>query len=144
VELLLTREIDTAIAFHAQNETAGFSQKPIFERNLSVPFSFDTSRVKGFVPTIDSDLNADGYVDLLASGGGEAVEVFLGGGKDILARRSVSQDMPTAGVISFADINSDGLTDFVLFDPHNFDVPIQLAVNKGALEGTPSQFLARP
>nr|MCS5619533.1 hypothetical protein [Myxococcota bacterium] len=53
------------------------------------------------------------------------------------ARRSIRQKMPTAGVISFADIDANGLTDFVIFDPHNFDAPVQVAINLGALPGTP-------
>lgn len=68
------------------------------------------------------------------SGKGDALEIFLGGGDAPFSRRSARQRMPTAGVIGFADF--DGLTDFVLFDPHNFDVPVQLAINTGALATT--------
>lgn len=139
IELLLTREIDAQISIHGQASAPalGFADKPLAKRSLSIPFRFDTFRAKGFVPTVNADLNGDGHADLLASGEGDAVEVFVGGGEDLFAKRSVRQKMPTAGVISFADFDADGLTDFVLFDPHNFDVPVQVAVNRGILPGTP-------
>lgn len=139
IELLVTREIDTQISVLGQAEAParGFAAEPILKRSLSIPFRFDTFRAKGFVPTVAADLNGDGHADLLASGAGDAVEVYVGSEDDILSNRSVKQAMPTAGVIAFGDFDADGLTDFVLFDPHNFDVPVQVAVNRGVLPGTP-------
>jgi hypothetical protein len=139
IELLLTREVDALISIHGQAKApgVGFTEEPSLTRSVSIPFRFDTFRAKGFVPTVSADLNGDGHADLLASGAGDAVEVFIGGGTRVFARRSVRQKMPTAGVISFADMNADGLTDFVIFDPHNFDMPVQVAINLGALPGTP-------
>jgi hypothetical protein len=107
------------------------------ETQVELPFSFDTFRLKGFIPTWTADLNADGFPDFVSSGGGKKVEVFLGGGKNLLEKKSHSQKMSTAGVIHFGDIDSDGLQDFVLFDPHNFDVPVKLGRNRGQLPGTP-------
>ncbi len=133
VELLLTREVDAEITLHRQAE-AGFEQRPVLERSLGIPFSFDTFRARGFLPTFEADLDADGRADLLTSAGGDAIEVYLGAGKEPFARRSARQRMSTAGVIDFADFSGDGLTDFVLFDPHNFDADVQLAVNTGLLE----------
>ncbi len=45
--------------------------------------------------------------------------------------------MSTAGVIHFEDFDGDGLQDFVIFDPHNFDVPVRIGANLGRLSGTP-------
>ncbi len=133
VELLLTREIDAVIALHRLEVGSGFNKKPILKRNLGIPFSFDTFRPKGFIPRFTADLNRDGYLDLVTSGAGEALEVYLGGGKTPFAKRAARQKMQTEGVIEFADFNGDGLTDFVLYDPHNFDRAVQLAINTGAL-----------
>jgi hypothetical protein len=133
VELLLTREIDAVIAVHRLDADSGFEEEPILKRSLGIPFSFETFRAKGFIPRITADLNQDGHMDLLMSGGGDAVEVFLGGGKSPYAKRAAKQEMPTEGVIEFADFDGDNLTDFVLYDPHNFDVPVKLAINTGAL-----------
>ena len=70
------------------------------------------------------------------SGDGDVAEVYLGGGKNPFARRAGRQKMATAGMIQFGDYDSDDLPDFVLFDPHNFDVPIQIVINRGVLPGT--------
>jgi hypothetical protein len=133
VELLLTQEIDAEITIHRQNPDASFAEVPLLKRKFGIPFSFETFRARGFVPTIAADLNRDGHVDLLTSGSGDAAEVFLGGGDRPFSRRNARQKMSTAGVVEFADFDGDGLTDFVLFDPHNFDVPVQIAINTGAL-----------
>jgi hypothetical protein len=133
VELLLTREIDTVIALYRLEVGSGFAKQPILKRSLGIPFSFDTFRAKGFLPRFTADLNRDGYLDLVTSGAGKALEVFLGGGKAPFAKRAARQEMQTEGVIEFADFNGDGLTDFVLYDPHNFDIAVKLAINTGAL-----------
>ena len=132
VEFLLTREVDAEIALHRQVE-GRFEAAPQLERKLGVPFSFDTFRARGFLPTIRADLDADGRVDLVTSGKGDAIEVYLGSGDEPFENRSARQRMSTAGVIDFADFDGDGLTDFVLFDPHNFDVSVRLAINTGRL-----------
>lgn len=137
IELLVTREVDAEIAIHRQNLDASFADTPLLKRKFGIPFSFDTFRASGFVPTMAADLNRDGHVDLLLSGKGDAVEIFLGGGDAPFAKRSARQRMSTAGVIGFVDYDDNGLTDFILFDPHNFDVPVQLAINTGALDAAP-------
>lgn len=136
IELLVTREVDTEIAIHARAEDGAFASEPLLRRKLGIAFSFDTFRSQGFMPTLSADLNRDGFADLLMSGEGDAVEVFLGGGDAPYLKRSAQQKMNTAGVIDFVDLNSDGLSDFVLFDPHNFDAPVTVAVNLGNLSGT--------
>ncbi len=137
VELLLTREVDAEISIHRYTEGKGFGGTPWLKRKVSIPFSFDTFRSAGFIPTIEADLNGDGLNDFLTSGAGKSIEIYLGGGKKPFERRAAKQTMPTAGQIHFADFNSDGLVDFVLFDPHNFDVPIQIAINRGKLAKSP-------
>jgi hypothetical protein len=133
VELLLTREIDAVIAVHRLATESSFAKEPILKRNLGISFSFDTFRAKGFLPTFSADLNHDGYLDLLTSGDGDVVEVFLGGGKKPFAKRAARQKMSTGGVIAFADFDGNDLPDFILYDPHNFDVAVKLAINTGAL-----------
>jgi hypothetical protein len=51
--------------------------------------------------------------------------------------------MPTAGVIHFGDYDQDGLQDFVIFDPHNFDVPMRIGRNLGMLPGTRKSLTSR-
>ena len=51
--------------------------------------------------------------------------------------RTAFQKLPTAGVIHFTDFDDDGLLDFVIFDPNNFDVPVRVGRNRGKLPGSP-------
>ena len=138
IELLLSREIDINISARRFVAGKGFSEKPYFKKKLSLPFSFETFRLKGFIPSADVDLNGDGFLDFVSSGGGKELEVFLGGPKGPFEQRSIQQKMPTAGVIDFADYDHDSLLDFVIYDPHNFDVPVNLWRNLGALPGSPA------
>lgn len=137
VELLLTREIDVQVLIHRFDAGRGFRERPWRKTEVELPFSFDTFRLKGFVPTIHVDFNADGYPDFVSSGGGDVLEISLGGGKP-LSGPSYRQKLSTTGVIRFGDLEADGLTDFVIFDPHALDVPLRVGRNLGRLPGTPS------
>ncbi len=138
VEFLLTREVDIQVAIHRYDPDRGFEEKPWVKTQMELPVSFDTFRLAGFIPIGDVDLNGDGFPDFVRSGGGDAIEISLGGGEHPFARQGYRQELPTAGVIRFGDLDGDGLLDFVLFDPHNFNVPVRVGRNLGKLPGTPS------
>jgi hypothetical protein len=135
VEFLLTREIDIQVLVHRYHPDRGFEKKPWAKTQIELAVSFDTFRLSGFIPRGDADLNADGLPDLVSSGGGDAIEISLGGGEDPFAKRRYRQKLSTAGVIRFGDLDGDGLLDFVIFDPHNFDVPVRVGRNLGRLPG---------
>lgn len=136
VELLVSREVDVELALLRFRGAEGFSDEPWVRKKLSLPFAFDTFRLKGFVPVANVDLNGDGLLDFVSSDGGKAFEVFAGDALEPFHKRTARQEMSTAGVVHFADYDGDGLLDFVIFDPHNFDVPIQVGRNLGTLPGT--------
>ncbi len=136
VELLLSGELDVAIAIHRYQGEKGFGKKPSVRKKFSLPFSFETSRLTGFVPTAAVDINADGKRDFISSGDGEEIEIWIGDERGPFGKKAGSQSLPTAGVIDFRDLDGDGLLDFVIFDPHNFDVPVRVARNLGRLPGT--------
>ena len=140
VEVLLSRELDVSIAIHRFDPpTKAFREDPWVRKKLELPFSFDTFRFKGFIPVASQDMNGDGYLDFVSSGGGKRIEISLGGPKGPFSIKGGKQKMPTAGVIHIGDIDRDGLQDFVIFDPHNFDVPVRIGSNLGVLPGsTPS------
>ena len=137
IEMLVSRELDVSLSIHRYSGDGGFGEKPWLRRSISVPFSFQTFRLKGFVPTAGHDVNADGYLDFVSSGDGDQIEIRLGDARGPFARRGGRQKLSTAGNIHFADFDGDGLEDFLLFDPHNFDVPVQIGRNRGLLPGTP-------
>ena len=87
-------------------------------------------------------MNGDGYLDFVSSGGGDEIEIYRGDENGPFAKRMAEQELDTAGVIHFGDIDSDGLVDFVIFDPHNFDVDVRLGRNLGVLPGTRPQLRA--
>jgi hypothetical protein len=144
VELMLSREIDVTISIHRYDGAAGFGGDPWMKKSLSLPFSFDTFRLKGFVPTANVDVNGDGLLDFVSSGDGESLEVYLGDRNEPFAERNGRQKLSTAGVIHFGDYDRDRLADFVIFDPHNFDIPIRVGRNRGVLPGAPPSLVAQP
>ena len=137
IELFLSREVDSQLTIHRLDADGHYNLKPWVKRKISTGISFDTFRSKGFIPPVGIDLNADGYVDMLSSANGKGMEVYLGGGKKPFARRTAIQRFPTVGVIHFTDFDDDGLPDFVLFDPQDFGLPIQVGLNRGELPTYP-------
>jgi hypothetical protein len=136
VELLLTRSLDVEARFYRLGGEAVFDAQPFLERKLSVGVEFETFGPKGFFPTVLADLNGDGVRDRLESGDGEAIEVFLGGGEKPYAARTARQPADTAGAVRFGDLDSDGLTDLLIFDRRREDAPLRIGVNRGVLPGT--------
>lgn len=137
IEVLVTRNIDVLVNIRrADSEDGIFGGKPWITRKLSVPISLDTFEPHGFLPTFDADLNGDGIMDLLGSGGGDDVEVELGGGDDPWDRRAARQPLDTTGSLRFGDLDGDGLTDFILYDRTRPGTPLRIGRNRGVLPGT--------
>jgi hypothetical protein len=142
IEVLLTRAFDAEVRVYRPDPEHGFAEQPWLRRELSLPMSFDTGRMLGFVPTARVDLNGDGQRDLLTSGAGDRLEIFLGGeGK---YRRSARQELRTSGRMISGDLDGDGLPDLVLYDPRDPGAALRIAHNRGILEGTLPRVGARP
>jgi FG-GAP-like repeat len=136
VEALVTRAIDAEVKIYRREEGAAFAEKPWQRWQLDVPFSYQTFRTVGFIPTLEADLNGDGLKDLLGSGAGDRLEVRLGSAKPDYDTIHASQALDTGGRIRFGDVDGDRLTDFVLYDSRRPGTPVQVGINRGVLPGT--------
>ena len=136
VEALVTRSLDARIEIYRAGTESGFATKPAMKRKLALALDFGSGRARGFVPNVRADLNGDGYRDLLNSGSGKRVEVFLGGSRDPYKRRAARQSFATNGRIRFGDLEGDGMADFVLYDQRDQDGPLRLVRNLGVLPGS--------
>ena len=137
IELLLTQAIDTQVMIHRLQADGHFGETPWAKRKISTGISFDTFRPKGFVPPIGLDVNGDGFTDFVTAADGKGIEVYLGAADKPSTRRTAMQKLDSTGTIHFSDFDDDGLLDFVLFDSQQFNVPLQIGRNLGALPGTP-------
>ena len=136
VEVLLTRAIDVEVSVYRRDANGVFAVEPWLHSKLDIGVSFDTFEPRGFVPTLEADLNRDGHLDRLGSGDGKALEVYLGGGDAPYRKRVVRQELDTGGALRFGDLDGDGLTDFLLYDRTRPDTPIRIGRNRGVLPGT--------
>lgn len=144
VEFFLTGSLDAQLRVHRVNGSGLLDEEPTVKFKLDMPWSLETFRPRGFLADLGPDLNGDGYVDLVASNGGESIEVHLGGAEQQLARRVHRQKADSLGRVRYGDLDGDGLPDLLLYDPTRVDAPVWLARNAGRLPGTRPRMTAGP
>jgi len=140
VKTLLTRTIQAEARIYRPDPRTGFAAEPWVKFELDVPFSFDTLRTSGFLPNWAVDLNADGHLDLLLSGGGEHLDVHLGGPRFNYAKRQSRTAIRTQGALRSGDLDGDALPDLLIFDPFAAGAPVQILRNLGVLPGSPTRY----
>lgn len=136
IETLVTQAVDARVTILKLDEQGLFGDKPWVKKKLDIPFSFETGRPKGFIPTLNGDFNGDGQLDFMSSGDGQRIEVYLGG-EHRFGKRHARQEIMSGGRVRFGDLNHDGLDDFVLYSPRRPGAPMQLGTNAGLLPGSP-------
>ena len=72
-------------------------------------------------------------MDFITAADGKGIEVYLGDAKKPSNRRTAMQELDSTGKSYCSDCDDDRLLDFVLFDSQQFDVPLQIGRNLGAL-----------
>jgi hypothetical protein len=143
IEALLTRSVGVGFSLYRFGDDS-FSREPWVSKTVDFTLSFDTFRPRGFLPAWHLDLNGDGHLDLLTSGGGREIEVFLGGPERRYKKRDARQSTDTEGLLRAGDLDGDGLPDLVLFDPINSGAPVRVLHNRGNLPGTAPSVRAAP
>jgi hypothetical protein len=141
VEIFVQSAIDARLTAFRIEPAAGATAvkpEPLLAVKLDIPIDFETSRPAGFVPTIEFDVNADGFVDYLSAADGKRLEVFLGSPDKGFVKRA-TQEFSTEGQIHGGDLNDDGLPDFVLFNSRRLDQPVLIVSNLGLLPGSPKR-----
>ena len=135
VELLLTRGADADVKIYRPATTTPYDPNPWQRWTESVRFDFETLRMKGFIPTVGADVNADGVRDLIEPGDGTELEVRLGDRTEGFRTRSAAQSLDTRGRIRFGDLGGDGLSDFVIYDPRRPGASLRVGRNLGRWPG---------
>jgi hypothetical protein len=136
-EILLQRALDVDAAVHRADAEGRFEEKPWATRRFDLALNVETLRLRGFAPTAAADWNGDGHGDLIGSGNGDAIEVWLGGPVYRFAERQAHQPVDTGGRMRFGSLDADGLPDWVIYDARRPDVPLRVGWNRGNLPGTP-------
>jgi len=137
VEFLLTQAIDAEIEIRRTADAKPFQAEPWQAWKIGLGMDFETFRPRGFVPTIEADLDGDGMRDLLGSGDGERIEIRLGDREKGFRELHASQPLDTSGRVRFGDANGDAFADFLIYDPRRPDLPIRIGRNRGRLGRTP-------
>jgi len=144
VEIFVQRALDawlnayTLAPAPAGSPSPAAEPQPMITKKFAVKLDFETSRTAGFVPTINYDVNGDGFVDYLGAADGTKIEVYLGS-REKGFRIAATQKVPSEGRIRGGDLNADELPDFILFNTRRLDEPLRLITNLGTLPGTPKR-----
>lgn len=139
IEMLVTRSIDIEFTIHRARVGGVFEVAPWSKRKFDLPFSFQTLRPTGFMPSFSADLNRDGYPDLVTSSGGSSIDVYLGGPDARYRERIARQKADTRGLLQIGDVDGDRFPDLLIYEPSLPDVPIRIARNLGTLPGSPAR-----
>jgi hypothetical protein len=108
--------------------------------NVSFPFDFATSRVLGLLPFTEADWNGDGLLDLCWADGGGELRFRLGEARPngpAFGRIVGAVPLAVSGDLVAADLDGDGLSDLVAWDPLDPEGRLHVAKNRGVLPGTP-------
>ena len=131
IQALLTRSVDAS--FSVFRYANGLGPDAWASKEVELTLSLDTFRPRGFLPAWHLDLNGDGNLDLLTSGDGTEVEVFLGGPELRYRKRAAHQKVDSQGLMRSGDLDGNGLPDLVLFDPLTPDASVRVFRNRGSL-----------
>lgn len=120
-------------------EPGSTSASETWSDDVSYPVDFATTRVRGVLPYSEADWNGDGRRDLAWADGSQLLRFRLGEPSERGPRFgpvAASASLPISGDLVAADLDHDGLPDFVAFDPLDLEGRLHIGRNRGVLPGT--------
>ena len=139
VRMLTLGRLETRLRVLALPRQAGAAPVETWRAEVSFPFDFETSRVLGVMPYTKADWNADGILDLCWADGSGKLRFRLGEARAAgpgYGAVAASLELPVSGDLVSADLDGDGLPDFVAHDPLDLEGRVRIGINRGALPGT--------
>jgi hypothetical protein len=148
VRMLTLGRLEARLRVRALPREAGAPALETWSVDASFPFDFEDSRVLGVMPYTQADWNGDGLLDLCWGDGSGKLRFRLGERRDAgpgYGGVVAAVELPVSGDLISADLDGDGLADFVAHDPLDLEGRVRIGLNRGALPGTrPGLHAPRP
>ncbi|MCX7716797.1 MAG: VCBS repeat-containing protein [Candidatus Sumerlaeaceae bacterium] len=127
VDLALANRITFRLQFYLAAGSSGFSRRPDAEQELQISMKPDS--YSGYPPVhFVRDMNGDGFTDLVLRADEGKAEVYVSDGAVRFRRQpSAEINLPQDSILSFDDLNADGLTDIVISSRQRETVLIYLS-----------------
>jgi hypothetical protein len=146
VRMLTLGRVEARLRVLALPQTGG-APVETWAADVSFPFDFATSRILGLLPYVEADWNGDGLLDLCWGDGSGELRFRLGEAREGGAgfgRVAAAVKLPISGDLVSADLNGDGLADFVALDPLDLEGRVRIGINRGTLPGTKPTLRSAP
>lgn len=127
VDLIMGREIPVTIRF-LHGRPGGFPPKP--DQELRLEIRNRCFHYRYFPPlSMEGDYNGDGTTDLLVRSRPERYQIHLlgGGGRRLSRRPAKSFSIADRGICRVADLDGDGRSDLLTFDPERPAITVLLS-----------------
>jgi hypothetical protein len=132
---------DVRLRLHSVTpEGEGLKLHETWSETITVPFDTEKSRVGTLLPKTDGDWNGDGLLDLVYGDGDQlAIRLAERGPEGVSFSQVYEADVkPSEGGLA-RDLDGDGFSELVLFDPLDRKGRVRILRNGRTLPGSPPQ-----